>query len=392
MKFTYPHLLACFIFMIFVAIGATAFGASVCFECHERSMFKGKLIHEPVARESCISCHNPHAAKHAGLLNKEVSELCFSCHGEKEGSFTSGIVHVPVRRGQCNACHEPHASATKGLMKGKFADSCFNCHESLERSFKYMHEPYAKGRCQSCHSPHNADNYQLLNVSAGKLCQRCHTKADITKFHRNYPVAINTCLSCHNPHGSNNKKIIRNVRHAPFTEDCTTCHEDSSGEVSQEICLDCHDEINEFLLTSHNHLTDAGGNSCINCHSPHAGDTEKLLKNRQVLLCRSCHDDVFTRHEDNIFAHTATANDCQVCHTVHGTNQVAMLKGDANSVCLGCHPNQGQFSHPVGAGIIDPRNNLEATCLSCHHPHGTDFRGQLRMSGQEELCKQCHYM
>ena len=388
----YPHLFACCIFMIVMAFGSTAFGAKVCYDCHKKSMFKNKLIHDPVARDNCTSCHNPHAAKHAGLLKKEVSALCYACHRDKKDSFNKGIVHDPVRRGECTSCHDPHASASKGLMKGKYADSCFNCHESLARTFKYMHQPYAKGQCQFCHSPHQAENYQLLNVSADKLCRKCHSQGEIAGAHKNYPVAISTCLSCHNPHGSNNKAIVRSVRHAPFIKDCKTCHGRSTGRVSQETCLGCHEEIREYLLTSHNHLTDNGGNSCINCHSPHAGDTKQLLIDRPLLLCRSCHNDTYIRHEENVFVHTVTANDCQLCHAVHGANQVAMLKGDGNSVCLGCHPNQGQFSHPVGRGVIDPRNNQEATCLSCHDPHGTDFKGQLKMSGQEALCVQCHHM
>jgi predicted CXXCH cytochrome family protein len=30
--------------------------------------------------------------------------------------------------------------------------------------------------------------------------------------------------------------------------------------------------------------------------------------------------------------------------------------------------------------------------VSCHNPHGTNFKGQLKLSGQEDLCVQCHHM
>lgn len=390
MKF--KHLLAFGVLLLILIITGNAFGSKVCFECHERSSFKNRVIHEPVAKDNCISCHNPHAAKHAGLLQKEISALCFSCHGDKKESFSKGILHDPVKRGECTACHDPHASSSKGLMKGEYADSCYTCHDSLARKFKYMHQPYAKGQCKSCHSPHQAENFQLLNMSAAKLCRSCHSEADIGAAHKNYPAAIKGCLTCHNPHGSDNKGIIRSVRHEPYLENCRICHGDNGAKMGQQTCLECHSEIKESLLTSHNHLTDVDGNSCINCHSPHAGNTKKLLKDRPLLLCRNCHEDTYRRHEKNIFIHSVTANDCYICHAVHGSNQVAMLKGDGNSICLACHPDQGQFSHPVGAGIIDPRNNQEATCLSCHNPHGTDFKGQLVLSGQQELCVQCHHM
>ena len=93
-----------------------------------------------------------------------------------------------------------------------------------------------------------------------------------------------------------------------------------------------------------------------------------------------------------MFVHKATINDCYKCHAIHGNNQVALLRGDGNMVCLGCHPNQGQFSHPVGTGVTDPRNNQIVTCVSCHTPHGSNYKGELKLSGEEALCVQCHHM
>ena len=130
----------------------------------------------------------------------------------------------------------------------------------------------------------------------------------------------------------------------------------------------------------------------MNCHSPHAGDTKTLLKQKQTTVCRECHDDTFKRHEDTLYEHKATAKRCNVCHAVHGNDQVALLKGDGNKVCLPCHPTQGQFSHPVGEDVVDPRNNQMTTCVSCHNPHGTNYKGELKLSGQQELCVQCHRM
>ena len=168
-------------------------------------------------------------------------------------------------------------------MKGSnYAESCFACHESLAKTPQYPHKPYAQGQCQKCHSPHNADNYQLLNTAADKLC---HAKGDIARVHKNFPVAIKTCQSCHNPHGSDNKGMIRTVRHEPFTDDCTICHDGTTATVSQEVCLECHEEdVGENLRSTHNHLASTGGNSCINCHTPHAADTERLLKYRLKAL------------------------------------------------------------------------------------------------------------
>lgn len=392
MKFriTPQHLMAFFVFVVILGIGETVRAQKVCYQCHEKSAFQKKVIHQPVTKGECTACHNPHVAKHAGMLQDKVSDLCYSCHQEESKSFRKGIMHDPVRQGNCTACHDPHASNDKGLMKGEFGDSCLTCHTTLSKKYKTMHKPYAKGECSSCHDPHRADNYMLLKTSAQKICRKCHSSEKIATVHKNFPAKIEGCLTCHNPHGSDHNGLIRNVQHEPYTEDCGTCHVQGKKVIGQEVCLECHDEIKTGLLAVHNHLTEREGNSCINCHSPHAGNTENLLKSRQILLCRSCHDDTFRKHDETLYVHIASVKDCVACHEVHGSNQAAMVKGDGNKMCLQCHEDQGQFSHPVGEGVIDPRNSQVINCVSCHHPHGTNFKGELKLSGQEDLCIQCH--
>jgi predicted CXXCH cytochrome family protein len=239
--------------------------------------------------------------------------------------------------------------------------------------------------------PHQADNAQMLRDSDKKICRSCHSNTEIENNHRGYPVKIQGCLSCHNPHGSNQKALVRNIKHEPFTKGCGSCH-DGAQTVSQRKCLQCHDEIESELYATHSHLTDRAGNSCINCHNPHAGDTELLLKSQQTIVCRTCHEDTFRKHEKTLFVHLKTVKDCHNCHAVHGSNQLAMMVGDGNQVCLKCHESQGQFSHPVGKEVIDPRNRQMTTCVSCHTPHGSNFKGELKLSGQEDLCVQCHHM
>ncbi|MDH5298137.1 MAG: cytochrome c3 family protein, partial [Desulfobulbaceae bacterium] len=159
---------------------------------------------------------------------------------------------------------------------------------------------------------------------------------------------------------------------------------------SFETCLGCHEKIREQLNKTHSHLTDRGGNGCLNCHSPHAGDNKGLLKGGgEAHVCRRCHEETFRRKGASLHQHPDEAT-CSNCHEVHGSNNLAMLKGDGNEVCSGCHKEQGQFTHPVGAKIIDPRNGQMVTCVSCHYPMGTNFKAQLKRSGQKDLCILCH--
>ncbi|MDX1776626.1 MAG: cytochrome c3 family protein [Desulfobulbales bacterium] len=380
------------IIVIFLAAASPVFAQQVCFQCHDRTAFQQARVHQPIAAGKCTVCHNPHVARHSGLLHEQTDDLCYSCHTEEQKQFTRNVVHDPVRKGNCTACHDPHSADQNALIKGKVAENCLSCHSGLPKKYKVTHQPYARGQCNFCHKPHQADNYQLLKSPAEKICSKCHARNEVAGVHKNFPQAIKGCLSCHSPHGSNRRAMIRNVKHEPFANNCGACHKRGQEKISQETCLSCHDEIAGFLLSTHNHLTESGGNSCMNCHTPHAGDNELLLKAQQTVLCRNCHDDTFKRHAESKFVHTDNVKECNTCHDVHGTNAFAMLKGDGNQVCVNCHETQGQFTHPVGQKVIDPRNWQMTTCVTCHTPHGSDYKAELKLSGDEALCLQCHHM
>ncbi len=366
--------------------------SAVCFKCHKKADFSAKIVHRPVAQGKCESCHNPHVARYKGLLQKPDGQLCESCHKKREwlGNGAGGrVIHEPVRQGQCLKCHDPHKSEVKGLVHGKLADRCFACHKDLPKKFEgSTHSPYAKGRCIVCHLPHVADNYQMLRTSPDKLCLKCHQRKALNKAHKGYPVEIKDCLSCHNPHGSKRKYLIRNFLHEPFKKNnCKVCH--SGGQPGTEVCLKCHKDISKKVLTLHNHFTSSTGNSCIICHSPHAGDTSGLLKGRQAQICRSCHEDTFKRDQDKIYRHPKVSH-CGECHNVHGSNRLAMFRSEGSAVCERCHETQGKFTHPLGDKVRDPRTGQKMTCISCHKPMGTDYKYELLLSGEKDLCIQCH--
>ena len=366
---------------------ATGFAETTCFKCHKRADFRGKVVHQPVAKDQCSACHSPHVAHFKGLLQKSGASFCYGCHKEQAAIFAQGIVHQPVRQGQCLTCHDVHASEAKGLLKGRLAESCFACHKTLPSKFKHTHKPYAKGDCQACHRPHQSGNMQLLKSKPDELCLSCHKSDTLRQVHRNFPREVSDCLSCHNPHGSNRKAIVRDVLHKPYKKGCADCH--GQGRMSAETCLRCHEEIREEVLALHSHLLDQEGCSCTACHSPHAGDTASLLKGSQKQICRSCHKDTFNNYQDKLYIHTEPF-DCKECHAVHGSSHLAMLKDGGNKTCSRCHETQGKFTHPIGEKVLDPRSGQIVTCVSCHNPMGTDFRYNLKLSGTKDLCIQCH--
>ncbi|MBU0730075.1 MAG: hypothetical protein KKE17_04410 [Proteobacteria bacterium] len=370
-----------------VTAGKANADSKICFTCHSQKLFTGPVIHQPVAKGDCNECHNPHVAKHKGLLQKKGTDFCFSCHQKEAKLFSEGVIHEPIKQGKCLVCHDPHVSNSKGLLKSQgIAESCFSCHEALPRQYKYVHKPFQQGQCISCHSPHTSNSYKLLAKDEDQLCFSCHTLAKLQNKHPNYPDILKNCLSCHHPHGSDSAFLVRNQLHKPYTQGCTPCHD--KGQKGTDTCLGCHEQIKSQILSTHNHLN-GSENSCVACHSPHAADSSNLLKAPQKNLCRDCHEESFRISEKKRHKHPDTGT-CSNCHSVHGSNTIAMLKNGITGVCSGCHASQGQFTHPVGGAIVDPRNGQEMTCVTCHYPHGTDYTFFLKLSGAKALCIQCH--
>lgn len=362
---------------------------STCFTCHEKAAFEGPVVHRPLFADQCNACHNPHVAKHKGLLQEQQPEICFSCHTDESTSFTSGIVHKPVSEGKCLSCHSPHTSNTKGLLIKKATDLCFSCHESISTEYKYSHQPFRKGDCSACHEPHNSENMLLLKNESDDLCVKCHTKSSVKNAHRNFPSEVRNCLSCHHPHGSSRKALVRNELHQPYEDkECDTCH--AEGKISSQTCLECHEEITEQFQKTHSHMLYGRQNSCAICHSPHAGNTTKLLRGNLAGACRSCHEYTFQRHTEKLYTHNQVG-ECHKCHALHGADSPAMLAGDGNTICEQCHATQGQFTHPIGDKVLDPRTKMPMSCVTCHDPKGTDYKYQLKLSGQKALCVQCHH-
>lgn len=378
-------LLICGMFLCGVC---TAYAETVCFQCHKKEAFQKAVVHKPVTQGQCSACHNPHVARYKGLLQKKGSDLCYSCHQDKGKAFEKGFVHLPVKQGKCLSCHDAHSSNGKGLLRASMSDLCLDCHKELKSNYAYAHSTYAKGECLVCHQPHQSENPLLLKTASNKLCQSCHNKGGANYTHKSFSMEAVNCLSCHTPHGSDQKALIRNVQHQPFQKgDCAGCH--AKGKMSDEICLNCHEKIKKDVLTIGNHVMKQGANSCIACHSPHAGDQKSLLKGSSKVICRSCHVDTFSRYETKRHVHPKIS-DCNDCHAVHGANNLAMLKKDGVDTCSVCHEAQGKFTHPVGENVRDALTNQMVTCVSCHNPMGTDFKYNVTMDYKKDLCIQCH--
>jgi len=376
-------------FLSLLAAHGTAMAKIDCFSCHDRAAFQMRLKHQPVADGECTTCHSPHVSRYKGMLQQKVQDLCYSCHTENTDEKSQAVVHQPVRQGECLGCHDPHSSNSNGLLKKPSSELCFTCHTGLAKKYKNNHAPYAKGQCSSCHQPHQSAQPYLLVKEAESLCLSCHPIASVRPKHPNYPAELGKCGSCHSPHGSDRPALIRNKLHDPYASGCKDCHAGVGVPVKVDTCLECHPEIGEQMASSHNHLVRYGENGCVACHSPHAGDDDRLLRGKERHVCGTCHEATFRRYEDNKFKHKMVGA-CTDCHSPHGSNHPAMAKAPINEVCASCHAQHSAFTHPIGERVFDPRTGQMMTCASCHASKGTDYPYHTRLSGAKDLCVQCH--
>ena len=193
------------------------------------------------------------------------------------------------------------------------------------------------------------------------------------------------CTGCHDPHGGSNKLFVKDVSHEPFArKKCSICHGSEEGVTSAK-CLSCHTDTQRSFWKLNSHLF--GKNSCIDCHNPHVGDDKNLLIDTMPRTCERCHVEIYKRKKNSLYTHPNWSR-CLDCHAAHGSDYVGMLvDGD---VCVKCHKTQGRFTHPVGEKVLDPRNGQPITCITCHDPMGTNFKYNLRLSGEATLCLECH--
>jgi DmsE family decaheme c-type cytochrome len=99
-----------------------------------------------------------------------------------------------------------------------------------------------------------------------------------------------------------------------------------------EVCFTCHAEKRGPFLFEHAPVRD----SCVNCHTPHGSNHEKLLVTARPLLCQQCHAQPL--HPAELITRGGMANgpfpdvrllsrSCSNCHSqIHGSNHPSGAK------------------------------------------------------------------
>jgi predicted CXXCH cytochrome family protein len=153
-----------------------------------------------------------------------------------------------------------------------------------------------------------------------------------------------------------------------------------------ERCISCHAAVMQKPVI-HPSLEK---NDCTVCHSPATGQTGKCrsqsaskwaLKKQEPELCYDCH----ARKDQSKNVHTAVRQgSCLSCHAPHSSLYKGLLNESPQSVCMTCHEVEPLLTKAVRHAPV-----AEGRCLDCHSPHGSDAPYAIRTSGNA-FCLKCH--
>jgi predicted CXXCH cytochrome family protein len=282
----------------------TAQGGKLCFNCHDKKLFKEKYVHGPAAVGGCAICHDPHTADYKNNLKAEGADLCFMCHTEKKKKFEQAeFTHKPVTE-SCTGCHNPHAAPKKFMLSDDPPFMCYNCHKDKKAAIEdapVKHGAITEERsCMNCHDPHVSNVAKNLLMPPLDLCMSCHDKAltapdgstltNMQELLTTYtdhhgPIKQKDCSGCHNPHGSENFRILRNPYPAsfykPYNPDnyqlCFGCHEQSVVQNPRTTKLTNFRNGNINLHYLHVNKREKG-RTCRACHETHASNYPKHIR------------------------------------------------------------------------------------------------------------------
>jgi DmsE family decaheme c-type cytochrome len=271
------------------------------------------------------------------------------------------------------------------------ADSCMSCHsagqpKSAAAIFFTKHAsrtdpraPFSNLQCETCHGPgqdHVFAQQRGLNVlpvitfghqsetpveKQNQVCLNCHeTRGRLAWFGSRHQVENISCASCHQVHRQRDRVF------------------DSLEQ--QQACFSCHPKRRSDTLKASSHPLRLGNMSCSDCHDPHNGDNDFLLKELTVNeTCYTCHAEKLGPY---LWEHAPAAENCSLCHRPHGSNHPALLKKRPPLLCQQCHAPQEHPSTAYTSALTDDnfsnRFMLGRGCLNCHsqvhgsnHPSGS---------------------
>jgi DmsE family decaheme c-type cytochrome len=172
------------------------------------------------------------------------------------------------------------------------------------------------------------------------------------------------CLSCHE---RGERTYWRGSVHQERALACTDCHtimknvspvQALKTPWEPNTCFQCHKERQAQIFRSSHMPVREGKITCSNCHNPHGGPTEGLLREASINdNCYKCHAE---KRGPFLFEHAPVRENCLNCHDAHGTINEFLLKMSRPRLCYECH-TIGHTQAGVGSQFTVSR-----ACQNCH--------------------------
>lgn len=239
--------------------------------------------------------------------------------------------------------------------------------------------------------------YALTDEGAEYLgtaqCLMCHsdykegylkTKHALTLGNPDLPQSVVGCEMCHGPGG---------LHMSSFTNDpgerMIVNFKSKAGADFSAVCLDCHRQTMsrpDFKENAHMNA----GIYCYMCHNPHDNVSGyRMLRKTPNQMCATCHTGVEARFKSGLSAHPVKKGEflCIDCHNPHTGNDNLLIREGASKTCGECHEFARQpyiFSHV--SEFTDPSGEA---CLNCHTHHASSVPNMLCAPGRS-LCLSCH--
>jgi DmsE family decaheme c-type cytochrome len=280
--------------------------------------------------------------------------------GEKTGAKAKGPVKaesdeaVTVGSQVCLGCHAVQTAAFNQTLMG--------------RIFRNPRNAQERGGCETCHGAGS------LHVKAGGG----RGVGGIISFRnddKSRSVADNNaiCLSCHE---RGHQTYWKGSTHETRNVACTNCHQvmqkvsprfQLAKGTELETCFQCHQEKRAKIMRSAHMPLGERKMTCSDCHQPHGGATEALLKGTSINdTCFRCHAD---KRGPFLWEHPPVRENCMNCHDPHGTNNEYMLNAMRPKLCHQCHTLAGHGN----PGTPLQRFTVGNACQNCHSQiHGSN--------------------